>query len=143
MMREVLATTVLPFDIQARIAALQAQGLSNEEIAVGLLNAAIASIGNSFVTLVTVGTQQQVRWYSVRRFDGRPYLGYCAADEETIELVRQLLACSVAAVEFSAELLRARAALLHHSTIARKLADQAQEAYEALVENFGGNCTAS
>lgn len=139
---EVLATTTLPFDVQARIAALQAQGLSNEEIAAALLNASVASVGLSFIELVTIGTSQQVRWYSVRRPSGQAYLGYCASNEAVVEAVRQLLACSVDAVGFSATLLQARVALLNNSTLARQLAERVQEAHEALEENLGGSCVA-
>ncbi len=139
-MAEVLATTTLPFDVQSRIAALQAQGLSNEEIAAALLNAAIASVGRSFIELVTLGTTNQVRWYGVRRPDGKAYLGFCVADEATVAAVRQALACSVDAVGFSATLLEARVALLENSTIARELAEWVGKAYEALAENLGGEC---
>jgi tetratricopeptide (TPR) repeat protein len=139
--REVLGTTTLPFDIQGRIATLRSQGVSDEEIAAALLNAAIASVGTSFIALVQVGMQRQVRWYSVRRPGGSAYLGYCAADEATVAQVRQRLACSVDAVGFAAALLQARVALLNNSQLARELGQRVQEAYEALEENLGGECT--
>jgi hypothetical protein len=50
-------------------------------------------------------------------------------------------ACSVDAVGFAAALLQARVALLNNSKLARELGQRVQEAYEALEENLGGECT--
>ena len=110
------------------IAALQAQGLSNEEIAEALMDFAVAHSTGTYLDIVDAGGDDASFFY-VTPPAGEDYIGICFSSEQTCNNTVGQTTANVNSLDCSTRVLEKRADLLG-STAAHELATLAREGYE-------------
>lgn len=129
------------YDIDARMAQLRAEGLSDALIADALAAGAVAYLGTTYQKLAQAGGEQ-IHWYAVTPPGGQPYVGYCAPSEALVQELLEVVACDLGNGNFAVALLEARATLPQFTdgAIAAEVAREAREAYELLVTAMTVGC---
>lgn len=110
------------------IAALQAQGLSNEEIAEALIDFAVAHSTVAYIDIVNAGGDDASFFY-VTPPAGDDYIGLCFSNEQTCNSTVAQTTANVNSLDCSTRVLEKRATLLS-STAAHELATLAREGYQ-------------
>ncbi len=137
---DVLGSASSSVELQAAVDYLRERGMSRVEIAEALIDRAVAHSALAFVAIAQRGAAD-LTFHYVTAPDGDRYIGYCAPDQVTLDALRRAVACHLADLDYARLLIRSRAELLA-SDRSRRLADQIDAAYAALVRTVNASCSA-
>ncbi len=131
---ETLSTPTFQCDdtaLDQDIAALQAQGLTNAEIAEALMNYTVANTTTTYLDIVNAGGGDASFFY-VTPPAGDDYIGICFTSVPMCNSTVAETTTSLTELDCSTRVLENRAALLN-STSAQELADLAREGYDHMA----------
>jgi hypothetical protein len=125
--------------IDDAVAGLQAQGVTDTEIAEGIANYAVSVMTRLYVDIVAVGGNQATFFYVTPQHasgDNTDFVGFCFADLASCESTVAWIQANVGSMECVTRLLEKRAALLGNGTTAQELALTARDAYDRMIDGL-------
>ena len=125
----------------ASISSLRDAGLIDQQIAAAFLNLALVKVILAYTDISQSGGSE-FNYYYVNASSGT-YVGYCAPDQQTLDNVLAAITCNLDTLKVGIDLLTARATVLGSSDETGDMLEQANDAYDRLIENIDAQCSAT